>query len=116
STTAALQGLAGASLVGMVSGDTVTLGTGSAAGTFASKDVGQNITVSVTGLTLGGSQAADYTLTQPTTTANITAATLTVTGITAAGKTYDGGTTAALQGLATAGLVGVVSGDTVTLG
>ena len=115
-TTAALQGLAGASLVGVVSGDTVTLGTGSAAGTFASKDVGQNITVSVTGLTLGGSQAGDYTLTQPTTTANITAATLTVTGITAANKTYNGNTTATLQGLAAASLVGVLSGDTVTLG
>ena len=115
-TTAALQGLATASLVGVVSGDTVTLGTSGAAGTFASKDVGKNITVSMTGLTIGGSQAGDYTLTQPTTTANITAATLTVTGITAANKTYNGNTTAALQGLAAASLVGVVSGDTVTLG
>ena len=115
-TTATLQGLATASLVGVVSGDTVTLGTSAAAGTFVSKDVGQNITVSVTGLTLGGSQAGDYTLTQPTTAANITAATLTVTGITAADKTYNGNTTATLQGLATASLVGVVSGDTVTLG
>ena len=114
--TATLQGLGAASLVGVVSGDTVTLGTSGAAGTFASKDVGQNITVSVTGLTLGGSQAGDYTLTQPTTTANITAATLTVTGITAANKTYNGNTTATLQGLAAASLVGVVSGDTVTLG
>jgi hypothetical protein len=114
--TATLQGLATASLSGVVSGDTVTLGTTGATGTFASKDVGQNITVSVTGLTLGGSQAEDYSLTQPTTTANITPATLTVTGITAANKTYNGNATAALQGLATASLSGVVSGDTVTLG
>jgi hypothetical protein len=114
-TTATLQGLATASLVGVVSGDTVTLGTSGAAGTFASESVGNNITVSMTGLTIGGSQANDYTLTQPTTTANITAATLTVTGITAANKTYNGNTTAALQGLAAASLVGVVSGDTVTL-
>ena len=46
--------------------------------------------------------AGDYTLTQPTTTANITAATLTVTGITAANKTYSGNATATLQGLAAA--------------
>ena len=109
-TTGALQGLATASLVGVLSGDTVTLGTSAAVGTFACKDVGQNITVSVTGLTIGGAEAGDYTLTQPATTANITAATLTVTGITPADKTYDGGTTATLQGLATASLVGVFSG------
>ena len=41
--------------------DTVTLGTGGAAGTFASQDVGQGITVSVTGLTIGGSQARGTT-------------------------------------------------------
>ena len=65
-------------------------------GTFVSKDVGQGITVSVTGLTIGGSQSGDYTLAQPTTTANITAARLTVTGITAADKTYNASLTATL--------------------
>ena len=86
----------------------MTLGTGGAAGAFASKDVGQGITVSVTGLTIGGAQAGDYTLTQPTTTANITAARLTVTGITAADKTYNASLTATLEGLASASLVGRV--------
>ena len=59
-------------------GDTVTLDTSGATGTFASQDVGNGITVTVAGLALGGAQASDYALTQPTTTANITPATLTV--------------------------------------
>ena len=92
-TTATLQGLATASLVGVLSGDTVTLGTSGAAGTFASKNVAQNLTVPVTGLTLGGAQAEDYTLTQPSTTANITARAIAVTA-TAYNKVYDGATSA----------------------
>ena len=57
----------------------------------------------VAGLTFGGTTqdgtaaSVDYTLTQPTTTANITPATLTVTGITASNKVYDGTTTATLN-------------------
>src|SRR5207253_2894760 len=104
----------GAALVGVITGDTVTLTSTGATGTFASKDVGTGITVTVSGLTLGGAQAGDYTLTQPTTTANITPATLTVTGITAANKVYDGTTKATLN-TATAALAGVVTADAVTL-
>src|SRR5262249_30173465 len=59
--------------VGVLSGDTVTLNTTGAVGTFASPDVGNDITVAVSGLTLDGPQASDYIVTQPTTTANITA-------------------------------------------
>ena len=62
-TTATLVGLTSASLSGVLSGDAVTLGTSGAAGTFATKNVGNNITVTVTGLTLSGAQASDYTLT-----------------------------------------------------
>jgi hypothetical protein len=103
-----------AALVGVFSGDTVTLDTGSATGTFASKDVGNGITVSVSGLTLGGAQAGDYSVTQPTTTANITPASLAVNGLTANNKAYDGTTKATLN-TSNAALVGVFSGDTVTL-
>ncbi len=105
----------GAVLVGVFSGDTVTLGTSSASGTFTSKNVENGITVTVAGLTIGGAQAGDYTLTQPTTTANITAAGLTVSGITATNKVYNANTTATLT-TTSAALVGVFSGDTVTLG
>jgi hypothetical protein len=67
--------------------------------TFASRDIGTNIAVTVTGLTLAGADAANYTLAQPTDlTANITVSALTVTGITAeSSKTYDGTTTATLE-------------------
>jgi hypothetical protein len=114
STTQATLNTAAAALVGVLAGDKVTLNTAGASGTFATKDVGNNITVAVTGLTLTGPQAGNYSLTQPTTTANITPANLTVTGITANDKSFDGTTKATLN-TAGAALVGVFSGDTVTL-
>jgi hypothetical protein len=114
STTAATLDTGSASLVGVYSGDTVTLLTSGSTGTFVSKDVANGITVTVTGLTISGTQAGDYTLTEPTTTADITPATLTVTGVTADNKVYDSTTTATLD-TGSASLVGAYSGDTVTL-
>src|SRR5262249_5244721 len=110
----------GAALVGLFAGDTVTLNTAAVAGAFASKDVGNGIAVVISGLTLGGAQAGDYTLTQPSTTANITPLVLGggnttgVTGITANSKVSDSTPKATLS---TTGaiLVGVLAGDTVTL-
>ena len=74
-TTATLN-TAGATLLGTQGSDSLTLSTAGAAGTFASQDVATGITVQVSGLTVSGAawSAGDYTLTQPTTTANITAA------------------------------------------
>jgi hypothetical protein len=105
-----------ATLQGVIGGDSVTLNTSHASGTFASKNVGNGIAVTVSGLSLNGSAATlgNYTLTQPATTANITPAPLTVTGITANNKVYDGTTTATLN-LASATLKGLISGDSVTL-
>ena len=114
STTTATLNPDGATLVGVVNGDSVTLNTGGAAGIFASYDANTNITVQVSGLTISGTQAGDYTLTQPTTSANITPAPLTVTGIMAANKVYDGGTTATLD-TTSALLSGVVDHEDVTL-
>ncbi len=78
------------------------------------KGAGTNKLVIVSGLTLLGADVSKYTLTQPTTNADITPASLTVTGITASSKVYDGTTNAALI-VSNAVLAGVVSGDTVTL-
>jgi hypothetical protein len=60
--------------VGVQGSDAVTLNTAGATGTFDTKNVGTGKTVTVAGLTISGTTvtAGDYTLTQPTTTANIT--------------------------------------------
>ncbi len=113
-TTSVALNTSGATLTGVVLGDSVTLNTASAVGAFATSSVGTGITVTVSGLTISGAQASNYTLTQPTTTANITAKNLTVSGITASNKTYDASTTATLVG-APGTLVGVISGDSVSL-
>ena len=75
-----------------------------------------SIAVKVSGLALAGTASGNYTLTQPTTTANITAAPLTVTGITAGNKVYDGNDDGDAGHDAVAVLVGVVGGDDVTAG
>src|SRR5439155_14508166 len=113
-TTTATLNTGSAALVGVISGDTVTLDGSSAAGAFASTGVGTAKTVTVSSLTLNGTDAANYSLTQPTTTANITAKGLTVSGITASNKVYDRTVTATVN-TGSAALVGVMSGDTVTL-
>ncbi|MGA3179438.1 MAG: YDG domain-containing protein [Verrucomicrobiota bacterium] len=102
-------------LLGVVSGDTLTLNTNGYTANFASAGVGAGIAVTVTGLTLSGTSAADYTLTQPSLTATITTAPVTISsGITANNKVYDRTTTASLSSNNVV-LLGVVSGDTVTL-
>ncbi|OWK43984.1 YDG domain-containing protein [Fimbriiglobus ruber] len=113
-TTAATVSITGAALVGVLGGDAVTLVATGATGTFAIPQVGIGIPVAVAGLTLGGAQAGDYTLTQPATTANITPAPLTVAGLTANDRAYNH-TPAATLSTAGATLVGVFAGDTVTL-
>ena len=73
-TTAATLILEGATVDGVVSGDDVTVDASGVAGAFADAEVGTNKLVTVGGLTLIGADAGKYTLTQPTTTADITPA------------------------------------------
>ena len=58
-------------------------------GVFASKNAGNGVTVNISGLTISGSSASNYSLTEPTVTANITTLAITVTAG-ALSKTYDG--------------------------
>ncbi|MDW8211177.1 MAG: YDG domain-containing protein, partial [Cytophagales bacterium] len=83
-------------------------------GTFDNKNVGTNKLVTAN-LTLTGTAAGNYILTQPTgLTASITPASLSVTGLTANNKVYDGTTAASLSG--TAALLGsICTGDVVSL-
>jgi trimeric autotransporter adhesin len=71
-TTTATLNFAGATLVGIIPGDQVSLDTTNAIGTFDNPNVGTNKTVSITGLALFGLDSGNYILTQPTTTASIT--------------------------------------------
>jgi len=104
-----------AALSGVVTGDDVSLDTSGATASFADKNVGTGKAVTVEGMTISGTDAGNYTLTQPTgLTANITAATVTVSGVTANSKVYDGTTTDTLD-TTSAALSGVVSGDDVSL-
>jgi hypothetical protein len=89
--------------------ETVTLN-GATVGTFASKNVGAGQGVTTT-MTLGGSDAGNYTLnTQPTLSGTITAKALTMTGSSAPSKVYDGNRLASVT-LGT--LSGEVAGETL---
>jgi hypothetical protein len=112
-TTAATLEVNNAALVGVVPGDDVTADFSTVTGDFASKTAGTNKVVTISGLTLGGPSAANYSLAGSNLTANITPAPVTVTGITAT-KVYDGTTIAALNGSQVT-YTGVVSGDQVTI-
>src|SRR5262249_18671209 len=78
-TIAATLNTGSATLSGVLSGDSVTLNAASATGAFADKNAGTAKTVNVSALSLSGTDGANYSLTQPTTSADITQAALTVT-------------------------------------
>lgn len=104
----------GATLVGVIPGDSVSLDTGSYTATFDTATSTTGKLVTVTGLALSGAQAASYTLTQPTgLTGTVTKKSLTVSGLSASNKTYDGTTSATISG--TASLSGVISPDSVSV-
>jgi parallel beta-helix repeat protein len=104
-TIAATLDYSGATLVGIVPGDDVTLDTSGAVATFADKNVGTGKVVTISGLALSGPDAGKYVLTQPpASSADITPRDLTVTAV-AGDKAYDG-TTAATAVLSTDALAG----------
>jgi len=73
-TTTATLNTGGTALVGNLDGGNVLLNTAGATGTFTPDgNIGNGKTVQVSGLTISGSATTNYTLTQPTTTATITA-------------------------------------------
>lgn len=100
-----------AAISGAVLGDALILTPGTAS--FADKNVGTGKAVTLTGYALSGDKAANYTLTLPSLTADITAKPVTITGLGAADKVYDGNTSAVMTGAAV--IDGVISGDTVSV-
>ncbi|MDT3721878.1 GLUG motif-containing protein, partial [Pseudomonas oryzihabitans] len=97
------------SLDGTISGDAVSL---SGSGHFTDKNAGAGKTVNITGITLGGSDASNYTLASAnaSTTASITPKSI-AGSISAEDKTYDGSTSATTS----SSLSGVIDGDAVSL-
>lgn len=101
-----------ANYAGKINNDVLTVASG--AGTFDARDVGNGKTVSIAGLSLGGADAANYTLASSTasTTANITKKDVILVGITASNKAYDGNSAASI----TAGSIsGTVGSETLSL-
>ena len=96
-------------LNGTANGDSIGLG-GTPAADFNNFNVGTTKPIAVSGYTLTGAKAFDYTLTQPTLTANITPKGLTITGLTGNSKVYDRTTAASFSGAPA--LNGVIAGDT----
>jgi hypothetical protein len=96
-------------LNGVISPDVVSLAGGTA--TFSDKNVANGKTVTLTGATLAGADAGNYTLSSvSTTTANITQAAV-VVSITADNKQYDATTAATV---AVSGISGILLTDVVT--
>jgi hypothetical protein len=113
--TSATLNTSAATFGGEISGDNLTVTGG--VGTFADKNAGVGKTVTITGLSLGGTDAGNYTLSSSTasSTADISKAAISaVSGITAANKVYDGKTSATLNTNAAA-FGGEISGDNLTV-
>jgi len=97
----------------IISGDSVTVS--KTAATFADKNVGAGKTVSITGVQLLGTDAANYSLRSPTsttTTAQIVQKHLTAS-YTGSSKVYDGSVDA--TSAVTASSSDIISGDSVTI-
>lgn len=93
--------LSGTMQFSMLPGDQITV-TGTPVGNFVDKNVGQNKPIVLSGLTLSGPDAANYSVKPAESlTASITPATLQVTGVTAATKVYDTTTSVSLVGTPT---------------
>jgi len=104
-------GVTGGALNGVVGGDPVGL-TIPAGGTLsAGPNAGTDMPVTATYALSGAT--ANYTLSQPSLTVNISRRPLSINGVTVQSKEYDGNTRAALQG---GTLINAVSGDDVGLG
>ncbi|GAA4081445.1 hypothetical protein GCM10022389_29390 [Flavobacterium cheonanense] len=106
STTATVTGTAEYSA--LANGESFAI-VGTANYSFTNAAIGTSKTITVTGFE---APSSNYTITQPSLSANITAKALTVTGASASNKTYDRTNTATISG---GTLVGVVSPDVVSL-
>ena len=114
--TSASLNTASATLAGAVNTDSLSVA--GATGLFSDKNAGLGKTVNISGLSLTGTDAANYTLSSSTAsaTADISKASITaITGIAVTDKVYDGSTTATLV-TSGANFAGMVAGDRLAVG
>ncbi|MBT9500356.1 MAG: filamentous hemagglutinin N-terminal domain-containing protein [Burkholderiaceae bacterium] len=105
--------LSGSATVQALGSDAVSIG-GTAVASFANKNVGSGKSVRVSGYTLSGADAGNYTLNPPADLrADITPASLTISGISANSKVYDATLVATLSGNA---IVQALANDSVSVG
>ncbi|WP_024512335.1 YDG domain-containing protein [Bradyrhizobium sp. ARR65] len=97
--------------------NTVALSLGSGTGAFTDKNAGAAKTVTISGVTFGGTDTANYTFAgTAATTADIAKAAISaITGITANDKIFDGSTAATLN-TSTARFNGIMPGDQLSIG
>ena len=113
-TTTATLNTTAAALSGVISPDVVTLNKSNAAGTFANMNVGSEKVVTSTGFVLGGADAGNYTMTNPTITTSITAKQLTITP-TSISKCFGATPTLSTTAFTPVGLIGNDAVSSVTL-
>jgi filamentous hemagglutinin family protein len=102
----AAASLAGSAQVSAFGSDVVSVA-GSGNASFADKNAGSGKAVAVSGYTLAGADAGNYTIVQPAgLSATINKASLALSGLSAANKTYDGTLAATLSGSATVSALG----------
>ena len=107
--------ITGTAVVTALSGDNVSI-SGSSTGTFDTKHVDNAKAITISGNSLSGNDAANYTVGQQTgLTADVTAKALNISGIAASDKVYDGTTDAGTIDMTGINLTGLVAGDTVAV-
>lgn len=112
-----LVAVSGGSLGGVLGGDGVELVTAGAVGMTADKKAGVGRAVTVSGYSLSGVDAGNYSVTQPTgLKVTIARKVLAVTGVSARSRAYDGTIVGTASGTAVPDPVALVLGDTVTVG
>ncbi|MFC5581149.1 YDG domain-containing protein [Rhodanobacter terrae] len=104
--------LSGATLSGVLGSDGVALGNDTG-GSFATPNAGRNIGVTAGTMTIGGADAGDYTLVQPTgLSGTIAPRVLNLTGQ----RVYDGNTDAGADLFGNNGVLTGMNGESLTLG
>jgi hypothetical protein len=111
----AIVDFSNAVLIGVISGDSVTLDFHDADADFTDWDAGLDKPVTITGLSLDGSDRKNYSVTSPDITADILPKSLTISsGLVPDDKEYDG-TIAATLTVGSPALSGVIHDDRITL-